>query len=169
MDGETFRRYGHEFIDWVADYFDHVADYPVRSAVQPGEIKAGLPQAPPMNGESMEKIFTDFKEIIMPGITHWQHPGWFAYFPANNSPASVLAELLTAALGSQCMIWQTSPAAAELEEVVMGWLRQMIGLPAEMAGVIQDTASTATLCALLTAREAATDFETNLKGARRPL
>jgi aromatic-L-amino-acid decarboxylase len=117
----------------------------------------------------METIFEDFKQIVLPGITHWQHPSWFAYFPANNSPPSVLAELLTAALGAQCMIWQTSPAAAELEEVVMEWLRKMLGLPEGMSGVIQDTASTATLCALLTAREKATDFEANSKGLQQPL
>jgi len=117
----------------------------------------------------MNRIFEDFQKIILPGMTHWQHPGWFAYFPANNSPASVLAELLTAGLGAQCMIWQTSPAAAELEETVLGWLRGMIGLPAGMAGVIQDTASTATLCALLCAREKATNFESNEKGLKRPL
>ena len=169
MDNETFRRYGHEFVDWVADYFNRVEEYPVRSLVEPGEIKAGLPEKPPARGETMEDIFSDFKEIIMPGITHWQHPGWFAYFPANNSPASVLAELLTSGLGAQCMIWQTSPAAAELEEVVMEWLRQMLALPEGMAGVIQDTASTATLCALLTAREKASDFESNRSGMRNDL
>jgi aromatic-L-amino-acid decarboxylase len=112
----------------------------------------------------MERIFRDFEEIIMPGITHWQHPGWFAYFPANNSPASVLGEILTAGLGAQCMVWQTSPAAAELEEAVTDWLRQMIGLPAGFSGVIQDTASTATLCALISARERATNFEANEAG-----
>ena len=169
MDKESFRRYGHEFIDWVADYFEKIEEYPVRSAVQPGDIKNSLPDNPPVKAEEMDKIFADFKEIIMPGITHWQHPGWFAYFPANNSPASVLGELLTAGLGAQCMIWQTSPAAAELEEVVMEWLRQMIGLPKGMVGVIQDTASTATLCALLTARENATDFAANRVGMRQPL
>lgn len=169
MDNETFRRYGHEFVDWVADYFNRVEEYPVRSLVEPGEIKAGLPEKPPARGETMEDIFSDFKEIIMPGITHWQHPGWFAYFPANNSPASVLAELLTSGLGAQCMIWQTSPAAAELEEVVMEWLRQMLALPEGMSGVIQDTASTATLCALLTAREKASDFESNRSGMRNDL
>src|SRR5512137_2964951 len=105
----------------------------------------------------------------MAGITHWQHPGWFAYFPATNSPASGLGELLTAGLGAQCMVWQTSPAAAELEEVVLDWLRQMIGLPEGFSGVIQDTASTATLCALLTAREKATGFESNESGFRQPL
>ncbi len=169
MDKEMFRRHGHEFIDWVADYFDEVEKYPVRSTVRPGDIKAVLPKLPPETGETMEEIFSDFREIIMPGITHWQHPGWFAYFPANNSPASVLAELLTAGLGAQCMIWQTSPAAAELEEVVMNWLGRMLGLPEAMSGVIQDTASTATLCALLTAREKATNYESNRSGLRRPL
>jgi aromatic-L-amino-acid decarboxylase len=117
----------------------------------------------------MEAIFQDFERVMMPGITHWQHPGWFAYFPANNSPASVLGELLTAGLGAQCMVWQTSPAAAELEEVVLDWLRQMIGLPAGFSGVIQDTASTATLCALLSAREKASGFASNDNGLSLPL
>jgi len=169
MDKESFRHYGYQFIDWLADYFENVEDYPVRSTVNPGEIKAKLPESPPAGGESMENIFDDFKNIIMPGITHWQHPGWFAYFPANNSPASVLAELLSSGLGAQCMIWQTSPSAAELEEVVMDWLRQMLGLPPGMSGVIQDTASTATLCALLTAREKATNFAVNRQGFRKNL
>ncbi|MEW6623909.1 MAG: aminotransferase class I/II-fold pyridoxal phosphate-dependent enzyme [Bacillota bacterium] len=169
MDKESFKKYGYEFVDWVAEYFDNVTKYPVRSEVTPGDIKNALSLEPPLDGEAMDKIFKDFQEIILPGITHWQHPSWFAYFPANNSPPSVLAELLTAGLGAQCMIWQTSPAAAELEEVVMEWLRKMLGLPEGMVGVIQDTASTATLCALLTAREAATNFETNMKGARVPL
>ncbi|MDW7739825.1 MAG: pyridoxal-dependent decarboxylase [Bacillota bacterium] len=169
MEIEMFRRYGHEFIDWLADYFENVEKYPVRSSVKPGDIKSGLPVNPPTKEEQMEEIFSDFREIIMPGITHWQHPGWFAYFPANNSPASVLAELLTAGLGSQCMIWQTSPAAAELEEVVMEWLRQMLGLPEGMSGVIQDTASTATLCALLTAREKITGYKINRSGFREHL
>ncbi len=169
MNNEEFRRYGHDFIDWVADYFEQVEEYPVCSTVKPGEIKSALPAKPPVGGEPMKNIFADFQEIIMPGITHWQHPGWFAYFPANNSPASVLAELLTAGLGAQCMIWQTSPAATELEEVVMQWLGKMIGLPENISGVIQDTASTATLCALLTAREKATGFNSNRSGARLPL
>lgn len=169
MDKEAFKKYGYEFVDWVADYLDEVHKYPVKSQVNPGDIKEKLPGSPPHEGESMERIFADFKDIIFPGITHWQHPSWFAYFPANNSPPSVLAELLTAGLGAQCMIWQTSPAAAELEEVVMDWLKQMIGLPEDMTGVIQDTASTATLCALLSAREVATNFQANIKGARMPL
>ncbi len=169
MDREEFRRFGHAFVDWVADYFENVGELPVRPAVSPGEIRAKLPKEAPRSGENMADIFNDFKEIILPGMTHWQHPGWFAYFPANNSPPSVLAEILTAGMGAQCMIWQTSPAAAELEEVVMEWLRRMLGLPEGMAGVIQDTASTATLCALLTAREKATGFAVNERGFRERL
>jgi len=153
----------------VADYFEDLEKYPVLSRVSPGDIKRRLPPAPPEQGEPMDRIFQDFRDIILPGITHWQHPSWFGYFPANNSPASVLAELLTAGLGAQCMVWQTSPAAAELEEVVLEWLRRMLGLPEGMAGVIQDTASTATLCALLSAREKATAFEANEKGLKQKL
>ncbi|EEG76313.1 pyridoxal phosphate-dependent decarboxylase family protein [Dethiobacter alkaliphilus] len=169
MDTEQFRKYGYEFVDWIADYMEKVEQLPVRSEVLPGEIKKQLPHAPPQQGEPMAQIFSDFQQIIMPGITHWQHPCWFAYFPANNSPASVLAEMLTAGMGAQAMVWQTSPAATELEEVVMEWLRQMLGLPEEMEGVIQDTASTSTLCALLTARETATGFMANEEGMRQPL
>jgi aromatic-L-amino-acid decarboxylase len=169
MDKEAFRRFGYEFVDWVADYMADVGKYPVMSQVMPGEIKERIPLEPPVKGEPMDRIFEDFKKIILPGITHWQHPSWFAYFPANNSPPSILAELLTSGIGAQCMLWQTSPAAAELEEMVLEWLRKMLGLPDGMAGVIQDTASTSTLCALLTAREKATDFEANLRGVNKPL
>ncbi len=169
MDKEKFRKYGYELVDWVADYLENVENFPVRSLVRPGEIKNQLPPSPPLHPEEMDKIIDDFKRIIMPGITHWQHPGWFAYFPANNSPASILGELLSAGLGTQGMVWQTSPAATELEEVVMDWLRQMIGLPEGYAGVIQDTASTATLCALLAAREKITGFRCNEVGFRETL
>ena len=169
MEKEMFREYGYKFVDWVADYFEEIEKYPVLSPIKPGSVLNQLPENPPCEGESLETIFEDFKKIIIPGITHWQHPSWFAYFPANNSPPSVLAELLTAGLGAQCMVWQTSPAAVELEERVMEWLRQLLGLPEGMQGVIQDTASTATLVALLTAREKATDFESNRKGLNKPL
>ena len=169
MKNEEFRRHGHRFVDWIADYFENIEKFPVRSRVEPGQVKALVPAVPPARGEDMEVLFADFERVVMPGITHWQHPGWFAYFPANNSPASVLAELLTAGLGAQCMSWQTSPAATELEEVVCDWLRQMIGLPEGFTGVIQDSASSATLCALLSARERATGFEANESGARAPL
>ncbi len=169
MTNDDFRRFGHEFVDWMADYLGNVEKYPVRSPRKPGEVKSALPAAPPDASEPMEAIFRDFREIVLPGITHWEHPGWFAYFPANNSPASILGEMLTATLGAQGMIWQTSPAAAELEDVAMGWLRGMIGLPETFSGVIQDTASTATLCALLTAREKATGWDSNARGLRDPL
>jgi aromatic-L-amino-acid decarboxylase len=169
MKNEAFRRAGHQFIDWIADYFENVEKYPVVARVEPGDIKKMIPAVPPARGEAIEAIFRDFENVLMPGITHWQHPGWFGYFPANNSPASVLGELLTAGLGAQCMVWQTSPAAAELEEVVLDWLRQMIGLPEGFSGVIQDTASTATLCALLSARERATGYDGNESGLTRPL
>jgi aromatic-L-amino-acid decarboxylase len=169
MDKKMFKKFGYRFVDWVADYFDQLEKLPVCSQLKPGDVRLKLPARPPQMGELVEKIFSDFKEIILPGITHWQHPSWFAYFPASSSPPSVLAELLTAGIGAQCMVWQTSPAAAELEEVVLEWLRQMLGLPDGMAGVIQDTASTATLCALLTAREKATNFDSNQKGLAEPL
>ena len=169
MEISDFKKFGYEFVDWIADYMTDVADLPVVSKVAPGNIKEKIPSVPPIGREGMEQIFSDFKDIILPGMTHWQHPSWFAYFPANNSPPSILAELLTAGLGAQCMIWQTSPAAAELEEMVMAWLRQMLGLPEDLEGSIQDTASTATLCALLTAREKATGFESNEIGLKKPL
>lgn len=164
MDSEHFRRYGHQLIDWVADYMDHVDQYPVMSRVVPGETRNSLPTRPPDSAESMESILADFRQIIMPGITHWNHPRFFAYFPANNSGPSILGELLSAALGVNGMLWQTSPAATELEEVVMDWLRQMLDLPESFRGVIQDTASTATICALLCARERATGFKVNRRG-----
>ncbi len=169
MDKETFRKFGHEFVDWVVNYMDSVEVYPVRAQIQPGDILSRLPDCAPLAGESMEQIFNDFQKIILPGMTHWQHPSWFAYFPANNSPPSILAELLTAGMGAQCMIWETSPAAAELEERVLVWLRRMLGLPEGMNGVIQDTASTTTLVALLTAREKITDFRANSEGIQEKL
>jgi aromatic-L-amino-acid decarboxylase len=169
MDTEQFRKDGHEMVDWIADFMNNIEKYPVSPNIQPGEIKAQLPKNAPTKGEQMKDIFSDFQKIILPGITHWQHPCWFAYFPANNSPPSILGEFLTAALGAQCMIWNTSPAAEELEEVTMEWLRKMIGLPESMSGVIQDSASTATLVALITAREAASDFKINNRGFTEPL
>jgi aromatic-L-amino-acid decarboxylase len=164
MERKTFRKYGHAIVDWIADYMDHIEEYPVLSQVEPGEIADHLPETPPEEPEEMEEILKDFKRILLPGMTHWQHPCFFAYFPANNSEPSILAEFLTAALGAQCMVWQTSPAATELEEVVMEWLRRMLGLPEGFTGVIQDTASTSTLCALLCARERATNFAINEHG-----
>jgi aromatic-L-amino-acid decarboxylase len=164
MDSNDFRNYGHQLIDWMADYLENVEKFPVKSQVKPREIIKKLHLEPPLNGERFERIYADFEEIIIPGITHWQHPSFFAYFPANSSRISVLAEMITATLGAQCMSWVTSPAATELEERVMQWMRDMIGLPKEFAGVIQDTASTSTICSLLTARENVTNYEVNSSG-----
>ncbi len=160
-----FRKYAHELVEWMATYMENVESYPVKSKVNPGEIFARIPDDPPLEPESFEKFFGDFEKIIMPGITHWQSPNFFAYFPANSSPPSVLAEMLTSTLAAQCMIWETSPAAAELEEKVMNWLRDATGLPASFEGVIQDSASTATLTAILTAREKVTEYRINERGA----
>jgi aromatic-L-amino-acid decarboxylase len=164
MNSKEFREYVHEFADWMADYFEQIEDYPVTPEVNPGDIYEQLPEKAPLRGEDMDKIMKDFISIIMPGMTHWQHPSFHAYFPANNSYPSVLAEMLTATLGAQCMMWQTSPSAAELEERVTDWLRDMLGLPGGFSGVIQDTASTATLVALLTAREKLNDYKINEQG-----
>lgn len=165
MTSEEFRKHAHELVEWMAGYMENVEKYPVKSSVKPGEIFNKIPDTPPSSAESFDELFKDFNDIIMPGITHWQNPKFFAYFPANTSPSSILAEMITATLGSQCMIWETSPAAAELEEKMMKWLRDLIGLPVDFEGVIQDSASTATLAAILTARERITDFSINNNGA----
>ena len=164
MDTDRFRKYGHEIVEWIARYYETIEKYPVKSRLAPGDVKAALPPLPPTGSESFDLFLKDFDEIIMPGITHWQSPSFFAYLPANTSPPSVLAEMLTAALGAQCMIWETSPAAAELEERMMEWLREMTGLPPEFEGVIQDSASSATLAALITAREKVTAYRSNREG-----
>lgn len=155
LDAELFRRQAHGIVDWMADYLSHVGEKPVQPTAQPGAVRSALPKSPPAEAEPFERIMEDFERVIVPGLTHWGHPGFFAYFPANNSPPSILAEMLTAAIGAQCMSWNTSPAATELEQVTMDWLRQMLGLPAGFTGVIQDTASTATLVAMITARDIA--------------
>jgi aromatic-L-amino-acid/L-tryptophan decarboxylase len=164
MSPEEFRKHAHELVDWMTGYMENIENYPVKSPVIPGEILGKLPENPPLQPEPFSELMRDFEEIIMPGITHWQNPNFFAYFPANTSPPSILAEMLIAALGAQCMIWETSPAAAELEEKMMIWLRTMIGLPAVFEGVIQDSASTATLAAILTAREKISGFSINNEG-----
>jgi aromatic-L-amino-acid decarboxylase len=165
MDIDEFRKNAHEIVDWIADYYENIEQYPVKSQVSPKEILNKLPENPPEKSEDFGKIFSDFEKIIMPGITHWQSPNFFAYFPANASFPSILGEFLTAALGTQCMIWETSPAAAELEQRTTEWLRQLTGLPEYFHGVIQDTASTATLCSLLTAREKKSAYRINEKGS----
>ncbi|HEY8105028.1 MAG TPA: pyridoxal-dependent decarboxylase [Gemmatimonadales bacterium] len=158
MNPEEFRAHGHLLVDWMADYLAQVGTRRVVPDVKPGAIRRALPDAPPEHAEPFERVVADFERLILPGMTHWNHPGWFAYFAGNNSPPSILAEMLTATLGAQCMSWQTSPAATELEQVTMGWLARMLNLPAGFTGVIQDTASTATLVALLSARERASGF-----------
>ncbi len=164
IDSEEFRKQAHAFVDWMADYLENVDSYPVKSNLKPGDILNKIPEHPPVYPEEMDQIFNDFKDILMPGITHWQSPNFFGYFPANSSYPSLLAEMLTSTLGAQCMIWETSPAAAELEEKVLNWIKDMIGLPNEFHGVIQDTASTASLVALLTAREKHSEFHINEQG-----
>ena len=157
MTPEDFRKHGREVIDWIADYMEQVDQYPVLSRVEPGDIRAQLPDSPPLQGEAFDQILEDVNRVILPGITHWQSPNFFGYFPANTSPPSILGELLAAGLGVQGMLWTTSPACTELEQHVLDWLIEMLDLPATFhssgdgGGVIQDTASSATLCALLAA------------------
>jgi aromatic-L-amino-acid/L-tryptophan decarboxylase len=164
MDAKSFREFGHQLIDWVADYRENIEKFPVMSRAAPGDIRRLLPAAAPVSPESFPEVLSDVDRVVLPGITHWNHPGFFAYFPSNMSLAPVLAEVLIAGLGAQGMSWQTSPAATELEEVMMDWLRQMVGLPPEFSGVIHDTASTASLCALLCARERSTGYGQNRGG-----
>ena len=158
MTPEEFRRFGHQVVDWIADYRTNVGDRPVMARTAPGEIKAALPGAPPSAAEPFEAVLRDFDDIILPGISHWQHPSFFGYFPANASYASVLGDFLSTGLGVIGLSWQSSPALSELEEVTTDWMRQMVGLSTAWSGVIQDTASTSTLVALLCARERTTSY-----------
>ncbi|HTR66050.1 MAG TPA: aminotransferase class V-fold PLP-dependent enzyme [Terriglobales bacterium] len=170
MPPEEFRRCGHALVDWIADYYQRVETFPVLSRVKPGEIRASLPPAAPAQGESFEKILGDVEKVILPGITHWQSPNFFAYFPSNASGPSILGDLLSSGLDVQGMLWATSPACTELETHVLDWLVPMLGLPEKFlssrtgGGVIQDTASSASLCALLAARERASNFASNQRG-----
>jgi aromatic-L-amino-acid/L-tryptophan decarboxylase len=170
MTPEEFRRHGRAVVDWIADYFQRVESLPVLSRVKPGDIRACLPANPPHRGESFEAVLQDVDKILLPGLTHWQSPNFFAFFPANTSAPSILGELLSAGLGVQGMLWATSPACTELETHVLDWLVEMLGLPAKFksdgkgGGVIQDSASSASLCALLAARERATKFQSNRRG-----
>ena len=164
MNGDGFREWSKRAAEWGADYRAGLRDLPVRAQTEPGEIAAQLPASPPETAEAMEAIFADFETIIMPGMTHWQHPRFFAYFPANAAPVSVIAEYLVSAMAAQCMLWQTSPAATELETRVLDWLRQALGLPQGFSGVIQDSASSATLAAVLTMRERTLGWNGNESG-----
>jgi aromatic-L-amino-acid decarboxylase len=170
MTPDEFRRYGREIVDWIADYYEQVESLPVLSQVQPGEVRAALPPEPPAQGEPFEAMIRDLNDIIMPGITHWQSPNFFAYFPANTSFPAILGEMVSAGLGVQGMLWQTSPACTELETHVLDWMADMLGLPERFksnsagGGVIQDSASSAALTALLVARERATGYAANEQG-----
>jgi aromatic-L-amino-acid/L-tryptophan decarboxylase len=171
MDPETFRRHGHALVDWIARYMAEVERYPVLSQVDPGAVRAALPPSPPVTGEPFEAMLADVERVILPGLTHWQHPAFFAYFPANASGPAILGELLSAGLGVQGMLWATSPACTELETHVLDWLVEMLDLPPAFhssgagGGVIQDTASSAALCALIAARERATGERSNREGS----
>lgn len=164
MDAENFKAIGYKLIDWIADYLVNTEKYPVLARTEPGEIKSQLPDQPPQQAENMETIFQNFEQVILPGITHWNHPAFFAYFSITGSAPGILAELLSAALNINAMLWKTSPAATELEEVVLDWLRQMLGLPPEFVGVIMDTASVSSLCAIIAAREAKGELKVRQEG-----
>lgn len=170
MSPEEFRRQGHAVVDWIADYMSRVESFPVLSRVQPGEIRSQLPSSAPQTGEAFDQILADVERVILPGITHWQSPNWYAYFPANASGPAILGDLLSSGLAVQGMLWSTSPACTELETHVLDWLVPALGLPEKFlssssgGGVIQDTASSASLCALLAARERATHFASNRRG-----
>ena len=171
MSPDDFRHYGRAVVDWIADYYETIESFPVLSQVQPGQIRASLPSEPPRHGEAFEDILKDVNNLIIPGVTHWQSPNFFAFFPANVSGPAILGELLSAGLGIQGMLWSTSPACTELETHVLDWLVDMLGLPTKFksdaagGGVIQDSASSASLCALLAARERATDYGSNEGGS----
>jgi aromatic-L-amino-acid decarboxylase len=157
MTPEEFRRNGHAAIDWIADYWASLDDLPVRAQVAPGDVRRLLPESAPETGEPFDAVLADLDRVVVPGLTHWQHPRFFAYFPANSSPAAILGDLLSSGIGAQGMIWATSPAVTEVEQLVLDWLAEALGLPDDFrsdgagGGVIQDTASTATFTALLAA------------------
>src|SRR5215211_4485854 len=153
MSMEDFRRLGHELIDWIADYYEHIDERPVLAAIEPGDLKAKLPSVPPAEGEPMEQIIADLDRLIVPALTHWSHPSFFAYFATSTSAPGIFGEMLTAAFDNKAMLWRTSPASTELEEVVLAWLRQMMGLDPGMQGIIYDTASVSSLHAIAAARE----------------
>lgn len=164
MNEDDFRRWSRRAADWGADYRSSLRERPVRPRIEPGDIFRSIAASAPESAEPMDSIFADFEEKILPGMTHWQHPRFFAYFPANAAPVSVVAEYLVSAMAAQCMLWQTSPAATELETRTVDWMRQALGLPQGFTGVIQDSASSATLAAVLTMRERALGWQGNRQG-----
>src|SRR5271157_4122009 len=170
MTPQQFRDYGRAVVDWIADYYERIETLPVLSPVKPGEIRQNLPSEAPENGEDFATMLRDIDRLILPGVTHWQSPNFFAYFPANASGPAILGDLMSSALGVQGMLWATSPACTELETHVLDWLVPMLGLPQKFlstsagGGVIQDTASSSSLCAMLAARERATNYVSNRRG-----
>lgn len=155
MNAQDFRQFGHQLVDWIADYFEHIEELPVLAAIEPGDLKAKLPSAPPNKGESMEQIIADIDKLIVPALTHWSHPSFFAYFATSTSAPGIFGELLSAAFDNKAMLWRTSPASTELEEVALDWLRQMMGLDPGLTGIIYDTASVSSMHAIAAAREGA--------------
>src|SRR5882672_1981696 len=153
MSAAEFRRFGHEIVDWIANYFEHIEELPVLAQIEPGDLKAQLPPAPPDQGESMEAILADVDRLIVPALTHWSHPSFFAYFATSTSAPGIFGELLAAAFDNKAMLWRTSPASTELEEVALDWLRQMMGLDEGLTGIIYDTASVSSMHAIAAARE----------------
>src|SRR5579863_153399 len=172
MTPEQFREYGRAVVDWVARYYETVESLPVLSQVSPGQVRGELPAEAPATPEAIDAILRDLDKVVLPGVTHWQSPNFFAYFPANASGPSILADLVSSALGVQGMLWATSPACTELETRVLDWLAGMLALPDNFlstgsgGGVIQDTASSSSLCAMLAARERATSYASNRQGCR---
>ena len=168
MSVEEFRHFGHQIIEWIAEYLANPDRFPVLSQVEPGQIKAALPASPPREGEEMDAILADLDRVVVPGLTHWNHPSFFAYFPMNASIPGILGDIVATGLNVNAMMWRTSPAATELEEVTLDWLRQLIGLPEEFSGLIYDTASMASLCAIAAAREAVPGLRVREEGLHGP-
>lgn len=164
MSPEDFRRYGHQVVDWIADYLAHPERYPVLSQNQPGDVKNALPSAAPEKGEAMEALLADLDRVIVPGVTHWNHPAFFAYFATSGSAPGILGEMFSAAFNTNAMLWRTSPSATELEEVTIEWLRQALGISPDFSGVIYDTASISSLCAIAAAREAVDELNVREEG-----
>ncbi|ODM84146.1 pyridoxal phosphate-dependent decarboxylase family protein [Bradyrhizobium elkanii] len=169
MTPEEFRKRGHEIIDWLADYHAKISDYPVQPATQPGDVKAMLPVSPPVDAEGFDEIIADLDSVVLPNISHWQHPRFFGYFPSNSLGSGILGDLVCSGLGVLGLSWQSSPAVTEIEEVTVDWFRQMVGLSSAWFGVINDTASTSTLVALLCAREKSTGFSLVRQGLQAEL
>src|SRR3982074_2854776 len=153
MSAAEFRRFGHEIVDWIANYFEHIEDLAVLAQIEPGDLKTQLHASPPLEGEPMAEILADIDRLIVPALTHWSHPSFFAYFATSTSAPGIFGELLSAAFDNKAMLWRTSPASTELEEVTLDWLRQMMGLDAGLTGIIYDTASVSSMHAIAAARE----------------